>query len=296
LRNSSIFKMKWENPMRRYCAAIGALAALAALFAAARADASYVSTVEGIPNLLAYYRFSSLVGNATGTFAVSEVGSTSGKLQNGASTSLSGPFLTGGPSVALVLSNHPGTQYVSTDLSGGVTTEGTILAWVNLSREPSAAGRIFYIAGEAQVGNDLDLQIDQNDATRFYTANGSSVAYTTPLVGGAWEFLAAVYKSGERREIYLNGQLVASDTPDSTSAVKGAFNIGDSAVSTGRYFDGGIDEVALYNRALSSSEIAGVYASAVPEPASLGLLGSGVLAFAAIGVFRRRLLSRGARQ
>jgi hypothetical protein len=43
---------------------------------------------------------------------------------------------------------------------------------------PSQAGRFFYVAGESQVGNDLDLQFENDNALKFYTAAGGHLTYT----------------------------------------------------------------------------------------------------------------------
>jgi hypothetical protein len=37
--------------------------------------------------------------------------------------------------------------------------------------------------------------------------------------------------------------------------------VGESKFFTGRFFDGGIDEVAIWNRALRASEVAAIYGS-----------------------------------
>jgi hypothetical protein len=53
----------------------------------------------------------------------------------------------------------------------------SIMAWVNLATLPSQARRFFYLAGESQAGNDLDVQFENDNALKFYTAAGGHLTY-----------------------------------------------------------------------------------------------------------------------
>ena len=67
--------------------------------------------------------------------------------------------------------------------------------------------------------------------------------------------------TAKTRRIFWDGKQVASSTPGAHSASTQEFTIGASAVFAGRFFDGSIDEATLFNRALTSSEIATIYAA-----------------------------------
>jgi YD repeat-containing protein len=75
---------------------------------------------------------------------------------------------------------------------------------------------------------------------------------------GQWVHLAGVYDpaAGQWR-LYRNGQLLASTT-DATGAVavNGNWAIGARGAGTERFFQGTIDEVRIYSRALDLGEIA----------------------------------------
>jgi hypothetical protein len=45
---------------------------------------------------------------------------------------------------------------------------------------PSADGHFFYVAGESQVGNDLDVQFENESALKFFTASGGHLTYAPP--------------------------------------------------------------------------------------------------------------------
>ena len=55
-----------------------------------------------------------------------------------------------------------------------------MMAWVNLAALPSEERRFFYVAGESQNGNDFDLQFENDNALKFYTASGGHLTYTPP--------------------------------------------------------------------------------------------------------------------
>lgn len=155
--------------------------------------------------------------------------------------------------------------YVATTQQGGVKTAASIMAWVDLNALPSKAGRIFYVAGESQSGNDLDLQFETDNVLRFYTAAGSNVAFTadpTTLLD-TWHMIVATVDtvSGER-DIYWDGKLAAHDSGGGNATKTSAFLIGYTTVFPGRWFSGHIDEVALWDRALSAATVSDLYSSA----------------------------------
>jgi O-glycosyl hydrolase len=90
----------------------------------------------------------------------------------------------------------------------------------------------------------------------YINRNGTDVSVlgTTALTLNAWAHLAVTYDASTLR-LYVNGTEVASrsQTGNITTST-GALRIGGNAV-WGEYFSGLIDEVRIYNRALSAAEI-----------------------------------------
>jgi MYXO-CTERM domain-containing protein len=196
--------------------------------------------------------------------------------------------LAGYPSNAAVSLNHD-NQYVSTSLSGGFNGAGTIMAWINPAVMPSSVG-MMYIAGESAGNNDFDLQFSGNTLAFYTTGGGAAVGYNpdTSTLVGQWHLIFATYDSNAV-SLYWDGTLANSTSGNSTTKTQ-PFTFGYSPV-WGRPFDGMMDEVAVWNSALTASQVSSIYASAsqdetTPEPAS-GLLACG--AFAAIWLLRRRL-------
>lgn len=268
------------------CAA-GVAATLAFSALPAAAETGFDAAVEATTGVLGYYTF-------TGTSqANSVVNGYTGVLQNGASVGGPGPF---SGATSLVLDNGAsGTAYAtaggSNPLLGGIANEGSIVAWINLASLPSQYGRIYSIAGESEFGNDFDFQIE-NDQLRLYTDGGSFTGFQlTGAAVGDWLFVAGVFTGGVSRSLYVDGALVASGVPGNHTANAAPFYVGQSNVFGNRYFDGLISDVAVFDRALSADEVAGLYAAAtttapgVPEPATwmmliagFGLAGAGLRA------------------
>jgi glucose/arabinose dehydrogenase len=93
------------------------------------------------------------------------------------------------------------------------------------------------------------------------------VGATSPIPLGAWTHLAFTYGNGSL-QLYVNGALaVGTSLPGGITATSNQVTVGGN-IPYGEYFQGRIDDVRLYNRALSASEIqADMLAPAAP-PAS----------------------------
>jgi hypothetical protein len=116
---------------------------------------------------VAYYRLASNEGH-------SELGPTTFKSVGGVTSSSPGAPV--GPNSSYAnLNGRDG--YVLTTQSGGVGAAASIMVWVNLATLPSQARRFFYLAGESQAGNDLDMQFENDNALKFYTAAGGHLTY-----------------------------------------------------------------------------------------------------------------------
>lgn len=153
-----------------------------------------------------------------------------------------------------------GTGYVEVPDNPNLdlTTEATLTAWVYLNQLPSSAGHTMHIAGKSGYARDLDLQVDVDNKIRFYTGPGGpiSVSSNTVVQVGQWYHVVATYKANVEESMYVNGVL-ENTTPIAYAreANGNPFTIGENLTFTGRYFYGLIDEVELFNRALSPSEI-----------------------------------------
>jgi hypothetical protein len=257
-------------------------------FAGAASAQSYVSTVLGT-NPLAYFRLeaspdTSLVGGYIGTF------------QPGATLAATGAPI-------CIASNHSATfngttGQITTTLSGGINTAGSMAAWVNLAALPSVAGNFFYIAGESQLNNDFDLQFTTDNYVRFYVSDDSiNVGYlpNTATLVGQWHFVVATFNAATNTEnLYWDGQFVATANNTVFPGKTFQFNMGASTVFTGRNFAGSLDEVAVWNTALTAAQVTAIYNSAscavtaTPAPPTWSLAILGLILLGATGLLVTR--------
>ncbi len=142
------------------------------------------------------------------------------------------------------------------------TQGATIEAWVNFNQLPSAAKHIMAIAGRSGGGTDLDLQTETDNRFKFYIGPGApNVAVSNTVVEtNKWYHIVGTYQANNNIKIYVNGVLEKTTLISITRNTNpNKFSIGQSCIFPGRFFNGIIDEVKIYNRALSAEEIVAEY-------------------------------------
>lgn len=155
----------------------------------------------------------------------------------------------------------------SLDLTSGLTLE----AWVY----PTAAADGTVIAKESPGGlayalysyDNAPLPVAYLNIGSYWTATG-----TTALPLGTWSHMTVTY-DGTTLRLFINGSLVGSRVVGSSVVTSaGALRLGGNSV-WGEFFQGFIDEVRIYDRALSEVEIAAdMSAAVVPAAADTGLV------------------------
>jgi hypothetical protein len=241
-----------------------AVAAVTALQCSAiHAQTDFVTAVTAT-HPLAYYRLDNTSGK-------SQVGTTTWESTDG--------VIWAAPGAPIGIPNNHFAKFdghdgkITTTQMGGVSTAVSIMAWVNLAALPSKENRIFYVAGESENGNDLDVQFETDDAVKFFTASGGHITYAPPAgtLLNQWHMIVVTLDAPTHsRVIYWDGKSVVTDRGGGEAGKKNVFTIGESPVFTGRFFKGGIEEVALWNRAVSATEVAAIYGAAKPGTASAG--------------------------
>jgi hypothetical protein len=151
------------------------------------------------------------------------------------------------------------------------TQAATIEAWVNFDILPSDAGHTMEIASRSGGGTDLDFQVETDNRVKFFVGPGApNVAVSNTVVEiDKWYHVVGTYQGGNSVKIYVNGALEKTTSISITrNSNPNNFSIGQSLIWPGRFFEGKIDEVKVYNRALSQEEIEAVYIQVSISPSS----------------------------
>ena len=122
--------------------------------------------------------------------------------------------------------------------------------WMYVTATPSAKACAFNVSGSSS-----GVFIGYNSSTVFgvWKNAGTTLVQTTTLPSvNAWHHIAYV-KSGSSNYLYIDGTQVATSTTATDTAAATIINAGRAA--SGNYFAGNVDEVRVYNRALSATEI-----------------------------------------
>jgi len=126
----------------------------------------------------------------------------------------------------------------------------SVCAWIY----PNLVTGFRGIVGDGE-GN-YAFHFQQKENTLEFAMAGIGGTSGGTLTAGNWQFVCATY-NGSTAEIYIDGSLVNSITISGNMYDCSDCRIGST--NNGRYYDGKIDDVRIYNRALSSSEIQALY-------------------------------------
>jgi len=138
------------------------------------------------------------------------------------------------------------------------STALTLSAWINLS---SLNIQQDVLSRYTTSSSDM-LEISSTNGIRvdFILSGGAAnFTYTTPLTAGVWHHLVATY-NGAIVALYVDGQL-AQTLPGSGSFVNTQSWYMGQLGNGLRFFHGSIQDVRIYNRALSAAEVAQMYSA-----------------------------------
>ena len=139
----------------------------------------------------------------------------------------------------------------------------TISVWFN----PSNVGGVQGLVGWGDYGNTNEvntLRLDGSEIMNSWSLN-DLVTEGANITNGNWYNAVCTYVSAiNTRSIYLNGSLIASDNPTGTHNVPNADNLTVGVTTNTEYFNGLIQNVAIYNSCLGASEILQNYQALEP--------------------------------
>lgn len=161
---------------------------------------------------------------------------------------------------------------LSTDISG-VNQAVSVVVWVKRESDQATfeaiCGKWDTVGNQRQYG----IWVTDSDIGNFSvspdgtSASARACASTSTVVVGSWTHLAGVYNDVDVR-LYYNSVLESAPTAHVSGVYGGTepFQIGRYTGATTRRWDGLIDDVGIFNRALTSVEVSDIYTN--------GLVGS----------------------
>jgi hypothetical protein len=219
-------------------------------------DISMGGAVTADPNFVAYYTFN----KGSGTTAADSAGSNDGTLTNFACTTLdcdpnSGWVSTGMSGNAISFDGSNDFVDVGPNIGNFGIGDWTISTWVKVSN-----GNAFdVIVGKGNIAaGDFILYKHINDNTLYLYADAGQILISVidPSLMNIWVHFVGV-KVGSNAYIYVNGIRRSTDSSAGSANISNPHNltIGASEDGSLSHADALIDEVRIYNRALSETEI-----------------------------------------
>ena len=158
--------------------------------------------------------------------------------------------------------NDGGNYYLDTNITK-LDGDFTLSAWINYTGA-EASRPIISKYNTSDANSQFNLQIDTNGNLNFFMGDGSGKGITlngnndptSDLIAGNW-YHVAVSMNGANGALYING------TETGSGSFTGTRQTGTNGINIGRYlsqyFKGKIDDVHIYNYALTAAEIRSIY-------------------------------------
>ena len=227
------------------------------------ATVSYSATVLG-DGPTSYWR----LGERSGTTLADAAGTNPGAAKGGLVLGVPGA-LAGDPDTAVGLGTN--SAYVSVADAANLDFGGdfSVEAWAKPNVLNGVGGAVVHKGGTSGYtvwqyrlsvtsGNQWRGTVFVGNSAITVTAPGSATTAWTHLV---------MTKAGTTLRLYVNGAAVASATVSGTvNTSTGILAIGRTGSSSADYFNGTVDEVAVYPVALSASRVAAHFAAASGQP------------------------------
>lgn len=229
------------------------------------AASSYASTVLS-DGPVSYWR----LGETSGTAAAdSGTGGNAGTITGGVTLGAPGA-ITADSNTAMTFNGSTGYVGVPDSANLNIAGDLTVEAWAKPKALSGVTQTIVHKGFTPDTPSSAQYRISINSANQWKAAIyvGSSsyaiVASTPAPSTSSWTHLSMI-RSGNTLTFYVNATSVGSITVSgATNTVSGSMlAMGRSGSSSAYYMNGGVDEVAVYSRALSASQIQSHYTAGV---------------------------------
>jgi len=256
---------------------------------------SHAAHADLVDGLTAYYNFDdNLIDQAHGLAGAASTVQDDLSFVD-AQTGTYGAGLFGGGGYAAAGPNTGHAQTASSNDNNGFGDNITVQWWGQVAN--------FDVGWQAGVakgeGNNWRFHRQGGDLTMAWQGGGGDIGGggAGPAINdGLWHHLVGTKDSVLGRVLYIDGVQVATGPAGTPMTVDNGLPmmVGENPQGNGRDWNGGIDDVAIWNRALDATEVSAIFAAGsggtslgtllIPEPST------GLLSMLALGLFfvRRR--------
>jgi hypothetical protein len=226
----------------------------------------YAPTILGESGLISYWR----LGEGSGTSAADSKGTNTGEYKN-APTLGAAASLVGDPNTAVTLNGT--NQYITVPHSSSLDVGDvfTYEAWIKRAEVRAVAE----VIGSRQGSPTAKLDITAAGKLRLRIPGVKTLAESTiEIADTSWHHIVAT-KNGATVKLYIDSVDRTGAVTNETVGNNVAALIIGSESPTEEFFKGTLDEVAIYNVALSGAQALDHYQKAVSAASSRSLLGVG---------------------
>ena len=211
----------------------------------------YTTPLFSDPNLVSYYR---LEGNSNDS-----KGSNNGTDSNITYSVGNGKFNQGAGF------NSASPSSINIGSAAGLSpTALTYSAWINPTSFPNAYNSIISRSNTPTGTPYIALLVKSTGKLAPYVYGSASISYdgtgTNTLSTGSWYLITMTYDSTNGLICYVNGSVDGTAAANGNLAsVNNSTGIGYDPFYADRYFNGKIDDVAIFNRSLTATEAGYLY-------------------------------------
>jgi hypothetical protein len=208
------------------------------------------------PRLVGYWKMDEGVGSSTYDYS----GSNATGTWTGTPSGTINTYYTAGnvESYAGVFNGSNDNVAVPSSAALNPTNAITVMAWI----DPFAWNLGFQTAISKRTNGGgfpgWSIAVGGSGSALYVWASAATVSITNASPTSTWQHVAFTY-DGTNITTYFNGVKTVSTAAASFTSSANPLYIGSDTTSGGRNFNGLIDDVRIYNRALSAAEIQSIY-------------------------------------
>lgn len=164
------------------------------------------------------------------------------------------------------MSFNGSSQYLLNSTPGMTFSPGNAFSVSIWYYKASALGGVAIMFGNTTGGNFIWNMQSSTSQTQFGVNKQQSAWFwaQTNFNTGVWEHYVGVYEANGAMTLYKNGQVAGTNTYTHTAAISVTQPLNVGRGISGNYFNGSLDEIAIYNRALTTAEVGLLYAGCGP--------------------------------